>query len=572
MRTGTWSWVRHARSVGVGLAAAAWLWALPVAAQSTTTLPRESAQAAPAVADTSAAAGVPVVMGGDTLFRLTARLGPFSAQVRARSIEQRLEALVRQGAANVRVVAGTGSSDIMAGDSVIMSVTDADAALAHQPRHELAAAYAAEIHQALAERSAAFSLKAILLGVLYTVLATIALVLVLRMFAQVFPRAYAVVHGWRETRIPSIRIQRLELLSAARITRGLILLLRVLRVAVTVLVLYFYMPLVLGFFPWTQTLSSRLVEYVWGPIASGGLAIVNYLPKLLTIAVIVVGTYYLLKLIRMLFDAIGSGSITFESFYPDWAEPTYKIIRFLVSAFAVILIWPYLPQSDSMGFKGVAAFLGLLVTFGSATAVANIFGGVIMVYMRPFQIGDRVRIADTEGDVVEKNLLVTRVRTIKNVDVTVPNALVLGSHIINYSSTAKEGGVILHTGVTIGYDAPWRDVHAALLEAAKRTDGLLQDPSPFVLQTALDDFYVHYEINAHTMEARRMATIYSELHRNIQDTFGEAGIEIMSSHYASIRDGNTTTMPVEHRPKGYEAPAFRVIRRMVEPKGDVEHG
>ena len=200
----------------------------------------------------------------------------------------------------------------------------------------------------------------------------------------------------------------------------------------------------------------------------------------------------------------------------------------------------------------------MLVSFGSSSAIANIVAGVVMTYMRPFQLGDRVKIADTVGDIVEKTLLVTRIRTIKNVDITVPNAMVLSSHIINYSSTAKEGGVVLHTSVTIGYDAPWRQVHELLLAAADSTRGLMKEPKPFVLQTSLDDFYVSYELNAYTDNPNVMARTYSDLHQNIQDKFNEAGVEIMSPHYRAARDGNQVAIPPENLPGDYVPPAFRL--------------
>ena len=178
--------------------------------------------------------------------------------------------------------------------------------------------------------------------------------------------------------------------------------------------------------------------------------------------------------------------------------------------------------------------------------------------MRPFQDGDRVKIADTVGDVVGRTLLVTRIRTIKNVDITIPNSMVLSSHLINFSSVAREHGLILHTSITIGYDAPWKTVHALMIAAAKATTHILEKPEPFVLQTSLDDFYVTYEINAYTDQANKQATIYAELHQNIQDKFNEGGVEIMSPHYANIRDGNQVTIPEQYLPKSYRAPGIRI--------------
>ncbi len=178
-------------------------------------------------------------------------------------------------------------------------------------------------------------------------------------------------------------------------------------------------------------------------------------------------------------------------------------------------------------------------------------------------MGDRVKIADAVGDVVGKTLLVTRVRTIKNVDIAIPNALVLSSHIVNYSRAARAEGVILHTSVTIGYNSQWRQIHELLIAAAKKTADVIDEPAPFVLQTSLDDFYVTYELNVYTRNPWRMAVIYSDLHLNIQDTFNEAGVEIMSPHFASIRDGNAQATPETYLPENYEAPEFRILPRIL---------
>ena len=247
-------------------------------------------------------------------------------------------------------------------------------------------------------------------------------------------------------------------------------------------------------------------------------------------------------------------------FYQDWAMPTYKIARFLVIAFALVMAFPYLPGSDSPAFKGVSIFLGVLFSLGSSSAVANVVAGVILNYTRAFSIGDRVRIGDVEGDITYKTLLVTHIRTIKNVEITLPNSTVLSGAILNFSTAAKDSALILHTSVTIGYDAPWRRIHELLISAASATQHILKDPQPFVLQTALNDFYVSYQINAYTDHPSKMALIYSDLHQNIQDKFNEGGVEIMSPHYSQLRDGNTVTIPETYRPTDYTAPGMRIVK------------
>jgi small-conductance mechanosensitive channel len=226
--------------------------------------------------------------------------------------------------------------------------------------------------------------------------------------------------------------------------------------------------------------------------------------------------------------------------------------------FAMVVVFPYLPGGQSEAFKGVSIFLGVLLSLGSSSAVSNVLAGLVLTYMRPFHTGDRVKIADCAGDVLEKTLLVTRIRTIKNVEVVIPNAAILGTQILNYSALARSRGLILNTTVTIGYDAPWRTVHNLLIRAALRTEGVLTDPMPFVLETSLNDFHISYELNSYTDRANEMQDIYSRLHAAIQDSFNEAGVEIMSPTFYALRDGNSVTIPADHRPVDYETPAFRI--------------
>lgn len=383
----------------------------------------------------------------------------------------------------------------------------------------------------------------VLQGLLRAALATIALVLVLWLASRLFPRLYGAIEGLRRTKRASVRIQRLELLSADRLTVVLLRIARLSRAAVTLLAFYIYIPLVLSFFPWTAPYAEPVVEWAVTPFVSAWLAFVGYLPSMFWLAAIFVLTRWGLQLIRSVFKAIGDGTITLEGFYPDWAEPTYKIVQVLVFAFALVVAFPYLPGSSSDAFKGVSLFLGVLFSLGSSSAVSNVVAGVVLTYTRAFKVGDYIRLGAHVGTVMERTLLVTRIRTPKEVEVTVPNAAVLAGEVQNYSMNAAEGGVVLHTEVTIGYDAPWRQVHELLIAAARRTPDVAADPAPFVLQTALGDFSVKYELNAFTRSPARMPAIFSQLHAEIQDAFARAGMEIMSPIYQARREGPSTVPP-----------------------------
>jgi small-conductance mechanosensitive channel len=477
-----------------------------------------------------------VVFRGDTLFQLHGTIGPFVPEERARAVERRVRTIADDPllTADRIVVNDTlGAVDIRLDTLVIMTVTERDAAEAGLARTELANRYADRIREAVRSRHGAANLRTILVGAALTLLTLVALVAILLLLNRAFPLLYRFIERGRGRWIRSIRLQRLVLLPAAQAAHFLLFAARVARIVTFGVVIYLFLPVAFSFFPWTRGIANTLFTWTLTPLNGAWTALVDYLPNLFTIAVLVVVFYYLLKFIRFLFAGLETETVTLRGFHRDWAIPTYKIVRFLVIVFAAVVIFPYLPGSQTPAFRGISIFLGVLVSLGSSGAIANVVAGTVMTYMRPFQIGDRVKIADTEGDVIERTLLVTRIRTPKHVEITVPNAMVLSSHIINYSAAAAEGGVILHTTVTIGYDTPWRQVHELLLAAAAKTEGLLASPEPFVLQTALDDFYVRYQLNAYTDQPSAMAARYSAMHANIQDAFQQAGVQIMSPNYVA---------------------------------------
>jgi small-conductance mechanosensitive channel len=339
-----------------------------------------------------------------------------------------------------------------------------------------------------------------------------------------------------------------------------------LRYAVNILLIFIYLTGVFSVFPRTRGVVTGILQSVFQSVRDGWQGFLGYLPSLVNLLIIILVTHYSLKVIRFIFGEIEKGTITFAGFHTDWSMTTFQLVRFVAIALALVIAFPFLPGSSSPAFQGVSIFVGFLFSLGSSSVVANIISGVVLTYTRAFRAGDRVKIADTVGDVIEKTLLVTRIRTIKNVEVTIPNSLVLQSHMVNYSSTTQQRGLTLNTTISLGYDIPWRRVHEALIKAARVTDGILAEPGPFVLQTSLDDSYVSYELNAYTDKPNAMAVIYSDLHQNVQDSCNEAGIEILSPHYGAIRDGNRSTIPAEHLPKDYQAPPFRVRTNGKEPK------
>jgi small-conductance mechanosensitive channel len=294
---------------------------------------------------------------------------------------------------------------------------------------------------------------------------------------------------------------------------------------------------VLSLFPWTYGFASRVWELASHPAKTLGSQTLEQVPSLFFLAFIAVVALFVIRGLRFVFEEIGARRIYIRGFYPDWAAPTFNIVRLVVIGFAIVVAIPYIPGSGSSAFKGVSLFVGVLVSLGSGSAMANMISGIIMIYMRPFEIGDRVQIGETVGDVVDRNLLTTRIRTTKNERVTIPNTNILSGQIINFNARRRTKELILHTSLTLGYDIPWRKIHELLIAAARDTNNVLDDPEPFVLQKALHDFYVEYELNAYTAEPREIPRTYSELHQNIQDKFNEAELEILSPHFRAHRDG-----------------------------------
>lgn len=404
----------------------------------------------------------------------------------------------------------------------------------------------------------AWNVRSLVGAILLSFLVSIFAYVLFRAIASFFGMLRRKIPGWKGTAIKPLKLKSAVLLSEDRIVEFLSVAIKIPHFVSYVFLFYFYLATVFSFFRPTRTWAATLVSYFLSPLQSVFTSFVNYLPNIFFIIVIAVITRYVLKFIRLIFREIERGTLALPGFYQEWAGPTYKIVRFMVIALAAIVVFPYLPGSKSPAFQGISIFLGVLFSLGSTSAIANMVAGVVLTYMRPFKVGDRVKIADTVGDIIEKTLLVTRVRTIKNVDIAVPNSMVMGSHIINFSSSAQERGLILHTSVTIGYDAPWRKVTELLIGAAIDTEHILEKPEPFVLQTSLDDFFVTYELNAYTDQPNIMAKTYSDLHQNIQDKFYEAGVEIMSPHYSALRDGNKMAIPDKYLPKSYLPSSFRV--------------
>jgi small-conductance mechanosensitive channel len=479
--------------------------------------------------------GYPVMLGGQIIFYIKAEVPGLNPKERARTVSERIKTVAEDPAFPVDSLT---TSDfkvpltlIMAKDELITPVLDEDAKAEGRSRQQLAAAYTEGLRSAIEQYRTERSRKRIIVSSVYLLIATLVLIALLYLLSRLYRAGDAKIRAWADSKRVSIHIQSLQLVRAERIKAALVGALKTIRFGVSIILFYTYAHLGLSLFPWTSQFAEQLLNYLLRPLSAMARGVWAQIPNLVILAAIAVITYYALKLMRFVFREIEKGTISFKGFYPEWGQPTYKIARVLILAFAGVIAFPYIPGSESPAFKGISIFLGVLLSLGSTSAIANILAGYTLTYRRIFKVGDRVKIADFTGDVLDARLQVVHLRTVKNEEIVVPSSMIVNSHVINYSSLARNQGLILHTTVTIGYDTPWRQVEALLLMAAERTPGLMREPSPFILQTALDDFYVAYELNVYTDDPLKMAQTYTNLHRNIQDAFNEYGVQIMSPSY-----------------------------------------
>lgn len=506
----------------------------------------------------------PIILKGDTLFYIFNGFEGVSVNERARIINDRinkLSSLADFRTDSIKLDEKNNISRITYKDQLLLMVSDADAQIAGEDRLQLSTQYYETLKSAFTEPQG--SLKSLTVQILEVLGVILILGLLIYFTNWSFKYLRLRLLNFIENKLEEIRVRKgISVSYTKRIIPLIAGLLNAVRLLLIIVLTYVALPVLFNIFPWTEPIADRLIGYVLTPLRNVLSALIHYIPNLLTIVVIYMITRYVIKVIRFFSEEIATGTLKVSQFYPDWAMPTFNIIRFLMYAFMFVVIFPYLPGSDSKIFQGVTVFIGVLFSLGSSSAIANVVSGVVLTYMRPFKLGDRVKIGDVMGDVIEKNLLVTRLRTIKNEDITVPNSTILSNYSINYSATSKDLGLILHTTITLTYDTPWKQINELMIKAALRTENVIQSPQPFVLQTALNDFYVSYEINAYTNAPQQMAVTYSELHKNLQDVFNEAGLEIMSPHVFAVRDGNSIQIPDSYKPEGYKKPGITIEGKM----------
>jgi small-conductance mechanosensitive channel len=505
-----------------------------------------------------------VHVNGRTLFVLRSGVGSFSAAERAAAVNQRLREVLGGHPATFQTVVQKSDIGLLitANDITLIAVTDRDAQAESMTAEALANRWALAIQEGLLSVGRERLRQTLWKRILITAGALIGVCLVVVILWKARKRIVGSLEA-RRHRIPALRFRQLEIMPAEKIFQAAVRFVVFLVWIILLLVGTGALLLIFSQFPQTRGYAQQVALWIWQPLVIIAGGIVSYLPNFFYILVILLVTRFIVRGLSFIFEQAHLGVISLEPWiHQDVARPTSQILKGIIAVLALFFIAPLIPGTGSRAAQGISVVLGLMVSFGSTSTVGNLIAGIVLTYMRPFHRGDRVKLGETVGDVIERTFLYTKLLTIKNEEVMVPSLQALSGTLTNYSARATQGGLILHTTVTIGYDAPWRTVHELLIRAAERTTHVLKEPKPFVLQTSLDDFYISYQLNLYTNEPNKMATIYAELHQHIQDSFNEGGVEIMSPHYYQLRDGNTLAIPGEYLSKTYESPRFLVDTRI----------
>jgi len=475
----------------------------------------------------------PVRLDGRVLFRVRG-VSSLNAATRASNIEQRIEAVAADQSIPpdaLQVIEIDSLLRIVAGTRPIMGIAPADAQLEQVVPTTLATMHLDRIRGAISGYRADRSTAALQTGAIRTAGAALLSIAIAGLVVLANRRIRRIADEHLQRKMVAVGIKQYELVRAERVRDVVRGLLRAVGGILLLAVTLSFLSYSLGQFPWTRGTSAGLVSLIIGPLQTMAQGVIRQIPNLVFLAIFFVVVRFVLRATRLFFEGVGRGFVTLSNFDAEWATPTYKIVRLAIVAFAIVVAYPYIPGSGSDAFKGVSLFVGILFSLGSSSAIANFIAGYSLTYRRAFKIGDRVMIGSHLGDVTEQKLQVTRLRSPKNEEIVIPNAQILNGEVVNYSSLARTQGLILHTDVGIGYETPWRQVEAMLMMAADATPGVLREPRPFVLQKALGDFAVTYELNAYCDTPQAMATLYTALHRQVLDVFNQYGVQIMTPAY-----------------------------------------
>ena len=482
--------------------------------------------------------GRPIVFEKDTLYYLYTSYRPYDIDTRVKYVEEKLKELYNDPyfvADSIKIKPAGDYLSVMYNDKTITGVSMVDALWENSSQTELAQKYANIIKNTIVKYKEQNSLKSVLIRLAELLLVLFIAFILVWAINRLFDFLKKITLNSEHRFLTSIRIRNYDFIKKPGIVKVLVKLLAILRIVFLLFLLITIIPLIFDIFPSTQYLSKIIVQWISEPIKNVGIAIIGYLPHLFYIVIIAVITRYVLKILRFFALEIERGILKIKGFHPEWAHTTYVLARMMLWVLALVIMFPHLPGSDSDAFKGISIFLGVLISLGSSSAISNAIAGIVISYMRPFQVGDWIKSGEIIGAVIEKNALVTRLKTINNEDITIPNSAILSGATMNFTSIGKEIGLALNVQVKVRYDYSDNLVEELLIEAALKTNGISPKPHPYIFQISLSELNAVYELNAYTFHPENMYFIKSDLTKNIQSTFRQANIEIFSTQYVEIR-------------------------------------
>ena len=529
-----------------------------------TNLETPAAAPEPTAAETTGAArpAVPVFLGGRQVFVVRSPRNGLDPAQRAVAIRRRIDAAIADRGTPADSVwmrrSGEGI-EVWLGRHFLWMIAHQDAEGMSVP--QLAAMVGelpAQVTRGILRERAGRSPRGVLIAVLIAIGLTIVALVLARLLVAASRRWRSFLDRSLPKHLRDVRIGTFEVLSQQQLTGIVGGTLARADLVVGVLLLYGYLTALFSLFPWSQGWSWQLLHFAREELVAAALAVARAIPNLLILTGIFLLFRWLIQLSDHFFDAVDQGSVHVDWIHPELARPTKRLVGIGLWICAAAVAYPYLPGAQSKAVQGISILLGVMVSLGSSGIVGNVIAGIVLMYSRSFSKGDRVKVGEIVADVVNLGFFATKLRTPRNEEVTVPNGQLANQPILNYTRLAKEAGLILHTQVTIGYDADWRTVHSLLIEAATRVEGVEREPVPWVFQRSLNDYHITYEICCVTRRSHEQLLLYTRLHQEIQDAFSRAGVEILSPMYNALRDANAQVLPRE--PAGpREAPGgFRV--------------
>ena len=473
----------------------------------------------------------PVKLYHKKLFNFYSGLGPFSAKDRAINTEKQIQTIFDSKVYqpdSLRLQSNEEYINILYQGDIISSISREDALWENVSQDSLAIRHKELINSSIQEARDAAGFQNTAMRWLMAVGIVIGFVVLTNLIRRFFRWLMRKLVFDTVNETEGIKIKNYQFLDRNELKKIVVKILKYVHVALFVVLFGIAISSLFSIFPATESWAYTLLDWIWLPIKDLSKSLYYYLPNLFRILVIIVIARYISKVLRYFSLEIEKEELKIKGFHSDWAKPTFHLLRICLFAFTLIIIFPYLPGSDTSAFRGISVFFGVILSLGSSSAISNTIAGFIITYMRPFKIGDWIKVNDVTGEVLEKTALVTRLRTINNEDITVPNSMILTNKTINYSSPCPEKGLILNVDIDVSQDVPFHKVNELLIIAAKNTHGIIHVPEPYVFKLKIKENSIAYQLNATTYNPERMYFIQSDLVENVLKIFREQNIDLIT--------------------------------------------